>query len=165
MDNTNTNETTAKVLKPIDIVPMAYSHNETEEEGFKISKAKVGQIIWNGKNEYLFLQPVLNDDVYDALHDIATTTKKDKNCVGLYVDTSGWAAPLKEDGSLPDVPPSEHEDRFRVRLTIVITDEGIASAMGRSDTNEVLYDDGQATGGLQTSLEVAWSQVNMYTAG
>lgn len=66
--------------------------------------------------------------------------------------TSGWAAPLSEDGTV-DTAPSQHADRRRVRLTVTLTLDGVASVMRFSDDpDNTITDPGQATGALADAV-------------
>ena len=159
MENTTNTGGIHQVLKPIELVPLAYAHCQTEEEGSQIGKAKVGQIIWTDNNEYLFLEKISNEDAYQAL-EFSTKLGKEPNCVGIYLDTSGWACPINDDGSVPNVKPSEHDERFRVRLVSIITNNGFSSAVGMykdGETEEVTYDEGSGEGALHDALELTWS--------
>ena len=70
--------------------------------------------------------------------------------------TTGWAAPLAEDGSV-DGAPSEHAQRRRVRLVVVVADNGVASALRFADEpNNVITDPGSATGSLADAINRFW---------
>lgn len=67
--------------------------------------------------------------------------------------TSGWAAPIQEDGSM-DGAPSEHPERRRVRLAVVANaDLGVASVLRFADEpTEPVTDPGSATGSLANAV-------------
>jgi len=67
--------------------------------------------------------------------------------------TSGWAAPLNDDGSF-DGAPSDHDKRRRVRLAVVANaDDGVASVLRfKDEPNEVVSDPGSATGSLANAV-------------
>jgi hypothetical protein len=70
--------------------------------------------------------------------------------------TTGWAAPLNADGSV-DGPPSQHEQRRRVRLVVVVADNGVASVLRFEDEpDEVVTDPGSATGSLAEAINRFW---------
>lgn len=70
--------------------------------------------------------------------------------------TTGWAAPLGPGGSV-DGAPSEHILRRRVRLVVVVADNGVASALRfADDPDEVITDPGSATGSLAEAINRFW---------
>jgi hypothetical protein len=72
--------------------------------------------------------------------------------------TIGWGAPLQEDGTLGDIAPSEHPDRFRVALDICATPSGaIASRLSflsGDKVGDIVDDTGQATGSLAEAVDL-----------
>jgi hypothetical protein len=75
----------------------------------------------------------------------------------IIIHTSGWAAPLNEDGST-DTPPSAHEHRRRVTLVSCVNDSAVASALAFSDDSEIVVDNGTATGSLAEALLSFWEK-------
>jgi hypothetical protein len=72
------------------------------------------------------------------------------------VVTTGWAAPLAADGSIEGAP-SEHAERRRVRLTVVVADHGVASVLRFADEpDNVISDPGSATGSLADAIHRFW---------
>ena len=70
--------------------------------------------------------------------------------------TTGWAAPLGPDGTV-DGAPSEHAQRRRVRLVVVIADHGVASVLRfADDPDNVISDPGSATGSLAEAVHRFW---------
>jgi hypothetical protein len=70
--------------------------------------------------------------------------------------TTGWAAPLRPDGTIEGAP-SEHALRRRVRLVVVVADNGVASALRFADEpDEVVTDPGSATGTLAEAITRFW---------
>ena len=70
--------------------------------------------------------------------------------------TTGWAAPLRPDGTIEGAP-SEHALRRRVRLVVVVADNGVASALRFADEpDEVVTDPGSATGSLAEAITRFW---------
>lgn len=70
--------------------------------------------------------------------------------------TTGWAAPLGPDGSV-DGAPSEHAQRRRVRLAVVVADNGVASVLRFADEpDDVITDPGSATGSLADAITRFW---------
>jgi hypothetical protein len=72
------------------------------------------------------------------------------------VVTTGWAAPLAADGSISGAP-SEHAERRRVRLIVVVADHGVASVLRFADEpDNVISDPGSATGSLADAIRRFW---------
>jgi len=91
--------------------------------------------------------------------DIYTMLDGTYNCadfIGISVHTTGWAAPLNENGEL-DGTPSEHEDRRRVSLITTVTHEGSGSALAFADeADAIVGDPGSATGTLAEAIVDCW---------
>lgn len=89
-------------------------------------------------------------DVYDLLFSIDTKVEADKGII--VIATTGWAAPLNEDGEV-DGPPSANPDRRRVRLVIGAFAGAFASVMRFEDgQHDIVTDDGEATGTLAEAI-------------
>jgi hypothetical protein len=70
--------------------------------------------------------------------------------------TTGWAAPLGPDGTVEGAP-SEHAQRRRVRLVVVVADHGVASVLRFADQpDDVVTDPGSATGSLAEAITRFW---------
>ena len=70
--------------------------------------------------------------------------------------TCGWAAPV-DDENESDVPPSVHPRRRRVRLVVVVGDDGVGSVLRFADTpDEIVTDPGNAKGSLADAVERLW---------
>ena len=90
-------------------------------------------------------------DVYELLAKPAS--KYSTKFATFAVITSGWAAPLKDDGSFEGAP-SDHAQRRRVRLAVVANaDTGVASVLRfADDPAEPITDPGSATGSLANAV-------------
>jgi len=86
-------------------------------------------------------------DVYDLLNDYGAAGEKEAECLGFVLRTTGWAAPMTEDGQ-PEGQPSRHPERRRVALHVAATLEGVVSRIHFEDTGETVDDEGTATGSL-----------------
>lgn len=94
-------------------------------------------------------------DVYDLL----AVSYNGGGVVALAIHTTGWAAPLNEDGEC-DGAPSAHPSRRRVALVAVATAQGMASALSFADEpDEIVTDEGQATGMLAEALSDCFSRL------
>ena len=91
-------------------------------------------------------------DIYDAIEQVTIPTFM----VAFGVVTTGWAAPLNNNGEVEGAP-SKHPERRRVKLVSVINDNGAGSAMAFQDEPEdVITDEGSATGSLANAITEAW---------
>ena len=84
--------------------------------------------------------------------------------------TCGWAAPIRDedDDNETSVPPSQHPERRRVRLVVVVGDCGVGSVLRFADTpNDVVTDAGAARGSLADAVTNMWfdSPINVAQAG
>jgi len=92
-------------------------------------------------------------DVYELLE--APTSSVVRMFDAAAVLTSGWAAPISDEGS--DTPPSRHPERRRVRLVVVVCDDGVASVLRFADTpDDVITDAGAARGSLADAVTHLW---------
>lgn len=92
------------------------------------------------------------DDVYELLaSDYSRAVARVSDFIALV--TTGWAAPLNEDGE-PEGMPSEHHARRRVRLTVLANRESVASVLRfEDDPDNIVTDEGQATGALADAVQ------------
>ena len=121
--------------------------------GFDFAKAKLYSIIEDGDNVSMTLAQE-HDDIYDLL-DSRNALRVAKVSNYIVVATCGWASPrnFEEPSEQDNLAPSEHPERRRVRLVIMVSKEGMASCLRFSDSpDEVITDNGQAVGGLATAL-------------
>jgi hypothetical protein len=96
-------------------------------------------------------------DVYDLLD----ASYNFENFVGMSIHTTGWAAPLNEDGDI-DSAPSEHPERKRVSLITTITAEGTGSALAFTDEEEIITDPGSASGALADAMADCWLRSRLF---
>jgi hypothetical protein len=91
-------------------------------------------------------------DVYEMLEsDNASEVAQQSHY--LAVVTTGWAAPLNNEGEV-EGKPSEHLERRRVRLTAIASREGMASVIRfQDDDEEIVVDEGSATGSLADAIQ------------
>jgi hypothetical protein len=94
-----------------------------------------------------------NEDIYDLLEgNGVANVLKTHGFVGLI--TTGWAAPIRHE-SEPEIKASKHPDRQRVRLVIVADKENVCSVLRMEGNDEVMVDEGEATGSLNDALRKA----------
>ena len=93
-------------------------------------------------------------DVYELLD--APTSALARMFDAAAVVTTGWAAPLNSDGTIEGAP-SEHAQRRRVRLVVMVADNGVSSVLRFADEpDEVVTDPGSATGSLAEAITRFW---------
>ena len=94
-------------------------------------------------------------DVYEALESVSKVIPSD--AIAIAVITTGWAAPLNENGEAVGAP-SKHPNRRRVKLVACVDSEFAGSALGFEDSPEdVVTDEGNASGSLADALAEAWN--------
>ena len=94
-----------------------------------------------------------NEDIYDLLEgNGVANVLKTHNFVGLI--TTGWCAPIRHE-SEPEIQASKHPERQRVRLVIVADKENVCSVLRMEGNDEVMVDEGEATGSLNDALRKA----------
>lgn len=111
--------------------------------------------LWNGEwSEY----PHTYHDIYDLLASYRHKREGLNAPDAVVVATSGWAAPLGDDGEMPNCAPSQHPDRLRcvVYNAFEVGHGGFVSrvAIHRPEGVEISNDYGTATGALADSLIV-----------
>jgi hypothetical protein len=85
-------------------------------------------------------------DVYDLLASV--TPEESANYYGLI--TAGWASPVGDNDNLP---PSQHPERRRVELLVVVNRDGeMASALSMAGNDELTIDEGKAQGALAIAM-------------
>jgi hypothetical protein len=97
-----------------------------------IFKSRDGQLVTLGVygDIYVGLENIANESDEETLHDFEF----------FGVETSGWAAPIRDEGS-EDVAPSQHPERRRVRMVSVIDRTfRVASVMSFDQDDEILTD-------------------------
>ena len=96
-----------------------------------------------------------NTDIYDLLESDEVATQLDQSNLAVLVVTTGWASPRSKDkDDEDDVRPSEHPERRRVRLSIYANRLGEVASIIRfeDDPNEIVTDEGSATGSLADAI-------------
>ena len=117
----------------------------------EIKNSQLWGIAKNGSFYLINEQP----DVYELLSD--SEIFDISNCIGIIIYTTGWAAPLSEDGKVEGMP-SKHELRRRIALASCVTNQSSGSALSFADDKEMVLDPGSATGSLAEALELFWKR-------
>ena len=95
-----------------------------------------------------------DSDIYDLLESDEVATQLDNSDLAVLVVTTGWASPRTKDTDDDEVRPSEHPERRRVRLSIYANRLGEVASIIRfeDDPNEIVTDEGSATGSLADAI-------------
>jgi hypothetical protein len=98
-------------------------------------------------------------DIYEGLAELIEGDYTFPTVKGLAVVTTGWGAPLNDNGEVEGAP-SEHPQRRRVRLISYKSHEATCSSLSFEDNDEVVYDEGSAVGSLADALADAWESIS-----
>jgi regulator of RNase E activity RraB len=115
-------------------------------------------------------------DVYELID--APTSAIVRMFDAAVVLTCGWAAPIdrkseseSDDNDNDDedanekLPPSQHPQRRRVRLVVVVGDQGVGSVLRFADTpKEIVTDAGSARGSLADAVTNLWFDSPVHVA-
>lgn len=107
--------------------------------------------LWAIKADDSFYLLSAHPDVYDLLSESYNLSQYK----GIIVHTTGWAAPLPDDGIVAEAP-SKHESRRRIALAACVTSSSVGSALSFADDPEIILDPGSATGSLAEALLSFW---------
>jgi len=117
-------------------------------------------------------------DVYELID--APTSAIVRMFDAAVVLTCGWAAPIDrsdrsdrsdqchddaDDDASEKLPPSQHPQRRRVRLVVVVGDQGVGSVLRFADTpKEIVTDAGSARGSLADAVTNLWFDSPVHVA-
>lgn len=109
--------------------------------------------LWAIKKDNSFHMIAIDSDVYELLsRKLILSTY-----LGVIIHTTGWAAPLEDDGSV-GVSPSKHDARRRIALAACVMDSSVGSALSFADDKDIIIDPGSASGSLADALIQFWEQ-------
>lgn len=126
-------------------------HFGLEDGGFNLPNARLYGVILSEEGINLTLVGQ-NADVYALLE------SDESRVMGQAFDlmtivTTGWAAPLNANGEV-DGRPSEHAERRRVRLAVIVNREIVANVLRFQDEpDDVVVDLGSASGMLADAIQ------------
>lgn len=118
---------------------------------FQLDSSQLYGVDLNARGEFFNVSFLASSpDVYDLISTPASFRGYENPA--FVVVTTGWAAPLDEDGEVA-MAPSKNPERRRIRLAIAMSLDGVASVMRFEDDPEnPLTDPGQATGALADAV-------------
>ena len=91
-------------------------------------------------------------DAYSLLDGDYTEQAERYRLFGIALHSTGWAAPLNENGD-SDCRPSEHPDRVRMATVMTMTMFGYCVAIAFADERETTFVEAPAPGGpLQSAM-------------
>jgi hypothetical protein len=167
---------TQHTLSPVTLATCVEHSLHLSLDGFDLSRARLYGIsivdeFGAARNEDGALRITFlaeHGDVYELLE--AQTSAIVRMFDAAVVLTCGWAAPIRDedDDNEDSVPPSQHPERRRVRLVVVVGDCGVGSVLRFADTpNDVVTDAGAARGSLADAVTNMWfdSPINVAQAG
>ena len=146
-------------VTPIELARMVESriHESVGDaaDPFDLTRARLYGV--NVRGEELQLSFVLeHGDIYQLLDTPESACARMFDAAALV--TCGWAAPIAEGESEPSGAPSEHPERRRVRLVVVVGDAGVASVLRfRDDAENPILDGGEARGPLAEAVAGFWT--------
>lgn len=132
-----------------------------DEFGFDLPKAMLVGISLDENGDFADIQPELasHGDIYTLLENVSTETLAGFQVFGLV--TCGWAAPIAQGQTEPDVAPSEHAQRRRVRLFVCAKLQEQASVLRfQDDADEQVLDAGEAGGPLADAIAELATRAN-----
>ena len=153
-------------ISPVTLATCVEDSLHLSLDGFDLSRARLYGISIvdeqavarneNGALRITFLAE--HGDVYELLE--AQTSAIVRMFDAAVVLTCGWAAPIRDDEDDSEesaTPPSQHPDRRRVRLVVVVSDAGVGSVLRFADApNDVVTDAGAARGSLADAVTNMW---------
>lgn len=154
-----TNEQKTYPVTPIELAALVEARIHDSLGGcdaaFDLSKARLYGINFRGDD--LQLSFVLeHGDIYRLLEVPESACARMFDAAAMV--TCGWAAPIAQGSEEPDSAPSQHPERRRVRLVIVVGDSGVASVLRfRDDAETPILDAGEARGPLAEAVAGFWS--------
>jgi hypothetical protein len=130
-----------------------FMNNEISDPNYKheLSAALLWAIKKDGSYKLLGAHPDVYELLSQELMDFSTYQ-------GILIHTTGWAAPLNNDGSVSSTAPSQHDKRRRVSLVSCVMDGSVGSALCFADDSEIVLDPGSATGSLAEALLSFWEK-------
>ena len=128
----------------MNITPTSVAEKIIKNTRHEMNNAVLYGVTKDGSNFELGRAP----DIYDLLDENYSRT----GVVGLAIHTTGWAAPLDENGEASGAP-SKHPERRRVALVTVMTTDGMGSALSFADDPDEIITDSNGAGQLADALK------------
>jgi len=137
----------------VELAEQAELNLHNADLGFEMGEAQLYSVTFGMSDS----EPTVNahlemafPDVYEMIES-SEASQVAKQSHYVVVVTTGWAAPLPSSGE-PDGAPSEHPMKRRVRLTVIASRDEMASVIRFQDDDDVVVDEGSATGTLADAI-------------
>lgn len=138
-------------MKLLDLAE-AVEKQVNEKLSFDVKKALIMSVT-NGPFGVELSEPIANGDVYELLESDETLRLAERSQTVAIV-TCGWAAPVNDDDSDDETPPSLHPQKRRVRLVVCASRGEAASVLRFGDKpDETITDEGNAKGSLADAIQ------------
>lgn len=124
-----------------------------DEFAFDLPKAMLVGITLDENGDFADIQAEVasHGDIYTLLETVSPNVLSGFQVFGLV--TCGWAAPIANGQEEPEVAPSQHDQRRRVRLFVCAKLSEQASVLRfQDDSDEPVSDAGEARGPLAEAL-------------
>ena len=137
------------------------SYSSSSESAFHLDCARLYGVnvgAHAGTDELMLSFVLEHGDIYHLLDTPESACARLFDAAALV--TCGWAAPVSDEDGGEDSQlraPSEHPERRRVRLVVVVGDTGVGSVLRfEDDADNPIYDAGAARGPLAEAIANFW---------
>lgn len=142
-----------KTISEVEFEKIVQTIHDKINYSFDESGSKVYGILLDENNNPTIEQVHSGVDVYQLLEELMETPEALKDYDIFTLGTLGWAAPIG-DGNEPEMAPSQHPERRRVRVLSNTSSTGMigSSIMFQDDVSEPVFDYGKASGALNDAI-------------
>lgn len=142
-----------KTLDEFEFAAIIQTIHDKINYSFDDSGSKVYGILLDENNNPTIEQVHSSVDVYQSLEELMETPEALKDYDIFTIATLGWAAPIADDNE-PEIAPSQHPERRRVRVLSNTSSTGMvgSSVLFQDDINDPVFDYGNARGALHDAI-------------
>lgn len=142
-----------KAVSSVEFEGIVKTIHEKINYSFDDSGSKVYGILLDENNNPTIEQVHSGVDVYQSIEELMDAPESLKDYDIFTIATLGWAAPIN-DGNDPEIAPSQHPERRRVRVLSNTSAFGMvgSSVLFQDDINEPVFDYGNASGALNDAI-------------
>lgn len=146
-------------VSPVDLAEIVeqriHESLSASDSAFHLQRARLYGINVPQDGEMMLSFVLEHSDIYTLLDTPESACARMFDAAALV--TCGWAAPIPADASETASAPSEHPERRRVRLVVVVGDMGVASVLRfEDDADTPILDAGEARGPLAEAVNGFW---------